>query len=248
MLEDYLENEGVCSGSVGEFYQWPVSSTPCTVSNSSDETLIKKGLCRPETEKSLLQQQCIADVFSLPQDVVRNIRTLIESLCRTEIYDNFDSLPFPDCAKDCINTLTESGTAVYENPVVCLSDCPTTVTPDVKTISSPNFPNNYPNGVYLYYVLIAPEQTIFNISFKFFDIEDDLRCLEDWVIVLNADGSELLPTYCGSQKPESIRTQTNLAILVFYSDVTITRGGFQAEVSDGVSLGKLSKHTLKKYL
>ena len=232
MLEDYLENEGVCSGSVGEFYQWPVSSTPCTVSNSSEENLIKNGLCRPETEKSLLQQQCIADVFSLPQDVVRNIRTLIESLCRTEIYDNFDSLPFPDCAKDCINTLTESGTAVYENPVVCLSDCPTTVTPDVKTISSPNFPN------------IAPEQTIFNISFNFFDIEYlRLRCLEDWVIVLNADGSELLPRSCGSQKPESIKTKTNLAILVFYSDVTITRGGFQAEVSDGVSLGKLLKFT-----
>merc|ERR1712223_720139 len=115
---------------------------------------------------------------------------------------------------------------MFEDPVNCLADCPATVYPNTKTISSPNYPDNYPNGAHFYYLLTAqPGQTI-EISFTDFETEE---CRYDWVVIVDGDGSELLPKSCGSQIPEKIETKTNLAILVFFSnDYDDVNKGFQA--------------------
>lgn len=42
LMEDHTENGGVCSGSNGDiFYDWPVSSTPCAVYNSTGKLSTK---------------------------------------------------------------------------------------------------------------------------------------------------------------------------------------------------------------
>ena len=183
-----------------------------------------------------MQQECINEVRSLPRGVGANIRVMIMSMCKSEVFDNFYSRPFPECAEDCVNILSDddNGTAIYENPVECLSDCPKVVLPNSSTISSPNYPENYPNAVLMYYVVIAPEGQKIDISFNYFDIEDDIRCLYDWLIIIDGDGTELLPRSCGSEKPELIKTQSNQATIIFYSDSSFTSGGFQADLSDGV--------------
>ena len=239
LMEDYTENAGVCNISVGFFAnQWPASSTPCTGQFIAAFPFyeISEGLCRPETETAFLQQQCNTDIYSLQQDVSANIRLMVASMCRSEIVDNFDFRPSPPCSKDCTNILTESGTAVYQDPLDCLSDCPTTMMLNTRSISSPNFPENYPIGAYLYYVLEAPKGRKIDILFKYFDIRFEQRCTNDWVVILDSDGSDLLQRSCGDTIPAPITSRTNQATLVFFSNTFSTRQGFQADLSDDVTL------------
>ena len=81
-----------------------------------------------------------------------------------------------------------------------------------------------------------PGQTI-EITFTDFEVGYHYGgCSYDWVVIVDGDGTELLPKSCGSQIPEKIETQTNLAILVFVSDSSDTEKGFQASLSDGVDV------------
>ena len=140
---------GVCAGTWGDvYYNWPASPTPCTMFNG----VVLSGLCSEQTESALLQQDCINTVWSLPRTARRTIEYMVQSMCRQEVFDNFQYRPLPPaCASDCITVLTTSGTAIFEDPVNCLSDCPATVSPNTNTISSPNYPDSYSYGAHFYY-------------------------------------------------------------------------------------------------
>ena len=249
LVADHQTHGGVCEESYGDVnYNWTVSPTPCItedfVYESYDYELdydwddVVSGLCSEQTESALLQQDCINTVWSLPGTARVTIQDMVRSMCRQEISDNFKLRPAHPCSSDCITVLTPSGAAIFEDPVSCLADCPATVSPNTNTISSPNYPDNYPDYAHLYYLMTAqPGQTI-EITFTDFEIEsiNNSTCPNDWVVIVDGDGTELLPKSCRSQIPEIIETRTKLAILIFVSDSRTNRKGFQASLSDDVGV------------
>ena len=55
-------------------------------------------------------------------------------------------------------------------------------------------------------------------------------------MIIDGDGSELLPRSCNITIPEPITTRTSQATLIFFSDTSLIERGFQADLSAGVSL------------
>lgn len=138
LVEDHQTHQGVCAGSEGEVeLGWTLSPTSCTMEQFGNGLMT--GLCSEETEQALIQTNCINRVWSLSETVRRTIRILIWSMCRREISDNSLPRPVHPCAEPCNTVLTTSGAPVFED-IRCLSDCPVTIIPDTKTITSPNYP------------------------------------------------------------------------------------------------------------
>merc|ERR1711978_350009 len=92
--------------------------------------------------------------------IKNTIREMIRSLCNTDVWYDFNPQPVPKCLRDCVSVLTSSGAPVYNDPIQCLSDCPVTIIPDTNTITSPNYPENYPDDTIIYYVMTAPAGVI----------------------------------------------------------------------------------------
>merc|ERR1711970_193902 len=93
------------------------------------------------------------------------------------------------------------------------------------TITSENYPNNYPDYFGRNYTINADGK--FVIKFSDFVIEDpwNSHCY-DWVIIKDGDGSILLDKTCGSQIPPPVTSKTNTATVIFYTDFIDTARGF----------------------
>ena len=65
LYTDYYNAGGVCAGSYADVVQgWPVSSQTCQMEDvSSTWNWVQEGLCRPETEKAMIQPQCVREGF-----------------------------------------------------------------------------------------------------------------------------------------------------------------------------------------
>ena len=251
LLTDFTQAGGVCAGSLAEnYYNWTASTQSC-VTDASDEydynyyyynynfgVDIVDGLCRPETEVALVQQHCINSVWSLPAAIRKNIAALISSLCRHQVADFFYPRPILDCEADCANTITDSGAVKYEDPAGCLADCPSVET---NMISSPNYPDFYPNNASMEYVLIAPAGEIIQLSFTEFKLENHTNCFYDWVLITDGDGTELLPKTCGTEIPADVSSVTNVMAMSFHSDSSVTDKGFLAVLSASVTVVSLNK-------
>ena len=98
-------------------------------------------------------------------------------------------------------------------------------------IVSPNYPNsNYPDSQDKDYPIRVTEGKIIEILFTDFELEAEDNCAYDWVMVVDDDGTELLPKTCGTNKPaELLRSKTHLATIKFHSDTSETKKGFRAE-------------------
>ena len=73
LMEDYVNNEGICSGSFGQNLGWNVSPNPCTVTSGQ----IEEGLCRQDTEIALGKSRCSNNLRSSPISMQINIFFLI---------------------------------------------------------------------------------------------------------------------------------------------------------------------------
>ena len=71
--------------------------------------------------------------------------------------------------------------------IVCIhfSACRSTLTSLTGVIHSPNFPNNYPNGLGCVYVINVPDTYRVTLTFANFDVENSTGCKYDYVEVLN---------------------------------------------------------------
>ena len=56
-------------------------------------------------------------------------------------------------------------------------------------------------------------------------------CSYDWVMIVDGDGSVLLPKKCGSEIPAPVTTNTNTAVVMFHSDGSETKQGFKLKWS-----------------
>ena len=65
------------------------------------------------------------------------------------------------------------------------SACGTTLTSLTGVIQSPNFPNDYTNGLDCVYVISVPDTYRVTLTFTNFDVENSTDCSYDYVEVLN---------------------------------------------------------------
>ena len=209
-------------------------------------SLILGGLCGLETERSLIQDKCIQQVWALPSEDRETIRKMIFSMCGLHVFHNFYPGLRPACTWDCIFTLTPSGALVYED-LNCLSNCPSTIT-TTNRITSPGYSSNYPLYTTVYYTMTAPANESISIEIEDLEVEvplsmvfreDSLRsnkCVFDWVMILGTDGEELLSKKCDMRDVPGRITFTNKATLVFHSDRSVAKRGFSATLSTEVTI------------
>ena len=217
LMEDYTSHNGVCNDSVGHImYNWTASDSKCQLNGVE----VADGLCSNQTIQALIQPQCINSIFSLPYRLSNTITSLIRSLCRHEVHDLFsprscglecantmtaggwvemeDSSCLSDC--DCTQSLYidyyhAGGVCAWSFADVQLnwpvSSKPCQIEGDItNTITSPNYPNNYPNSITLYYYLTAPAGQSVQLQFTTFVI-DTLTwtgTCDDWVMILDSEG------------------------------------------------------------
>ncbi|XP_077527420.1 uncharacterized protein LOC144138817 [Haemaphysalis longicornis] len=103
------------------------------------------------------------------------------------------------------------------------------------TITSPNYPRNYPNNKRCTYEIVAPSSHVIFLTFNFFHIEgrDDCEWGEDifeMSCTLNNGTVLQYGRYCGNNSPTNISCEGNKISILFASDDTIVHPGFSADV------------------
>ncbi|CAI2353642.1 unnamed protein product [Caenorhabditis sp. 36 PRJEB53466] len=93
-------------------------------------------------------------------------------------------------------------------------------------VTSPSFPDNYPNNISCSYLLIAPASHVITLQFVAFNTEDG------YDIVYVYDGSNnsypLVGKYSGKKVPATIYSTGNTLYLFFQSDLVNNFSGFSA--------------------
>ena len=97
------------------------------------------------------------------------------------------------------------------------------------TITSPNYPRNYPSNANCVWRITVPPGYRVQLSFSAFNLESHSSCNYDYVELRNgfSSSSPLIAKYCGTSAPT--RTANGRSIYVkFRSDGSFTRTGFRA--------------------
>ena len=95
LYTDYYNAGGVCAGSYADVvHGWPVSSQTCQMEDvSSTWNWVQEGLCRPETEKALIQHKCVRRINDVAPDGLNDgeltLLYMMASLCRPAVFDAF---------------------------------------------------------------------------------------------------------------------------------------------------------------
>ncbi|XP_022244883.1 uncharacterized protein LOC111086422 isoform X2 [Limulus polyphemus] len=109
-------------------------------------------------------------------------------------------------------------------------------------ISSPGYPEYYPDLIECYYEIRAPNPKKINLEFTDFLLEDHESCNYDYLEIQDGDNAQAASRHCGDyrQKLKLLRhlSSTNQLKLKFLSDFSYSNRGFRAEVrlwNDNVS-------------
>ena len=82
-------------------------------------------------------------------------------------------------------------------------------------ITSPSYPNDYPNNADCIYTISLPSGTVISLTTEMFDIEDDSECGYDSLEIRDgsSEDSQSIGKFCGTNMPTSLQsTQSNLWI------------------------------------
>ena len=110
-------------------------------------------------------------------------------------------------------------------------------------VTSPNYPNNYPNWLWETETIEVEEGLILSLQFTAFDIEYDIygNCGDDHLTITDGDGTTLMEKSCGSTLPADIISTSNIVKLVFMTDDYDTRPGWSVSWS-AVTPGECQQH------
>nr|CAB3234608.1 cubilin [Phallusia mammillata] len=121
------------------------------------------------------------------------------------------------------------------------------------TLSSPNYPSNYPTGIDCYWIIQVPATEAVQLDFTSFNVEVHSNCDYDYVLVLDGrtgDGA-VLGKFCGNTQPPTTKSTSNEMTIRFRSDPYTVAGGFQATYSiaacGGTLVGTGGKITSPEY-
>ncbi|XP_034427678.1 cubilin [Hippoglossus hippoglossus] len=101
-------------------------------------------------------------------------------------------------------------------------------------ISSPNYPQNYPQNIDCIWVITVPNGEAVQIDFEDeFYIEPTAQCMYDYLEV--RDGSitnaDLISRLCGNTRPSTQHSTGSSMLLRFRTDTSVTHKGFKAKYS-----------------
>ncbi|XP_053500975.1 procollagen C-endopeptidase enhancer a [Ictalurus furcatus] len=100
------------------------------------------------------------------------------------------------------------------------------------TIHTPNWPEkNYPPGISCSWLITVDPDKVIEVKFDKFDVERDTYCRFDYVAFYNGverDDSRRIGKFCGDKAPEPIVTNSNVLLVQFVSDQSVTSDGFIA--------------------
>ena len=130
-------------------------------------------------------------------------------------------------------------------------------------VTSPNYPNNYPNDLNKTQTIRVEEGLIISLQFKAFDILKyywDSTCSYDHLTITDNDGTTLMEKSCGSSSsnvvvggqsigsslPADIRSTSNVVNLLFITDGGGTSSGWSVSWS-AVTPGECQQCNLVNY-
>ncbi|XP_033007957.1 CUB domain-containing protein 2 isoform X1 [Lacerta agilis] len=119
--------------------------------------------------------------------------------------------------------------AVYQKDV-----CGGVLTGLSGSITSPDYPENYPNNAECHWVIQATSNSVIKLIFVDFQMENSEQCNFDYVAIFDGPtmGDTLLGHFCGHMKPPDISSAQKL-LVVFKSDFNIAGRGFKAYFFSG---------------
>lgn len=104
-------------------------------------------------------------------------------------------------------------------------------------LTSPEYPNNYPNNVECRWVIRAAGPATVKLVFADFQVEGSEQCTYDYVAVLEGPGPAHGHHYCGSARPSTLVSLGHELQVVFKSDFNIGGRGFKAYYFSGRAAG-----------
>ncbi|KOC70062.1 Cubilin [Habropoda laboriosa] len=98
------------------------------------------------------------------------------------------------------------------------------------TIQTPLKGGYYEQDIDCIWTLQAPRGHVVQLTFLSFNLEQNIRCRHDYVMIYETQGPDIvvIGTYCGSKTPPIIMTQGSTMNVAFHSDSSINREGFIA--------------------
>ncbi|KAM5138250.1 embryonic protein UVS.2-like [Mantella aurantiaca] len=116
-----------------------------------------------------------------------------------------------------------------------LVDCGRTFTADNGTVTSPGFPDLYPNLSDCITTIWAPVGFQIVLNFTTFDLEFSTACLYDYLTII--DGGQLdsppIGRYCSNDPVPTITSTGNILLLEFRSDNWFNMAGYSADYHFG---------------
>ena len=113
---------------------------------------------------------------------------------------------------------------VYANtssPFCCPAECAFNETEPGRNITSPLYPNKYPDGVKCVWVLQAPINHTVELDLEEFHLERDKKCFYDYMEFFDGDTEEhhlIRERMCGKHDPQTIESTGQKLMVVFHSD------------------------------
>ncbi|XP_075357733.1 astacin-like metalloendopeptidase [Mycteria americana] len=114
-------------------------------------------------------------------------------------------------------------------------NCGDTFTDLKGVITSPNYPNKYPQNQACFWVISSPVGYKISLKMLSFELEDSDRCIYDYLLI--HDGSR--PTspavgpYCGTEKVADFTSTGNFVLVEFHSDIVWELPGFMMSYTFG---------------
>ena len=99
------------------------------------------------------------------------------------------------------------------------------LTPGVVT--SPNYPNNYPNDLQQTNTIEVEEGLIVAMQFTAFDVQSHSTCSWDHVTIKNSNGKTLMEKTCGSSLPAAVTSTSNIVEIYFHTDANVSYSGWR---------------------
>ena len=98
-------------------------------------------------------------------------------------------------------------------------------------VTSPNYPNNYPNFLEKTETIQVEQGLILLLQFTAFNIESHSTCSYDHLTITDGDGTTLMEKSCGTTIPDDITSTSNIVKLVFSTDSGYTMPGWSVSWS-----------------
>lgn len=133
------------------------------------------------------------------------------------------------------STFEERGFEIrYElDTISTVKNCQAEMNKTEGTITSPQFPNNYPENTDCWTLIRVPLGKYIYLNFDMLSLEHDEKCSYDYVEVLDGSrqDSPSLGKFCSEVQMVNIISTNNTMLLHFHSDGVVNDKGFRARYS-----------------